>query len=172
MVWPKPASPRLGEVEGRRHPDDSPSRNRTICGPRPVGRNHQGNTMSICTARELHDARAEDPARRPEPLPAATTTCASATTASGGSATRSHPRPQSCPCCASRQSSHALADSDPNADEGRRLRRITAAWFCACIFALLLLWPGVAGEAQWSELLSESDRDRPSQLPLLGNESG
>lgn len=128
--------------------------------------------MPIRTARALRDVEGADPARRPEPLPAASTTYAPASTASGGSATRTHPRPQSCSCCASRQSPHALADSDPNGDESRRLRRITAAWFCACIFALLLLWPGVAGEAQWSELLSESDRDRPSQLPLLGNESG
>lgn len=127
--------------------------------------------MSIRATRELNNSRGSHPARGSETSPVPTAANAP-TTAARGSATRSHPKPQSCPCCEARQSSDALGNSDPNGGDGRRLRRITIAWFGACVFAMVLLWQGVAGEAQRSELLSESDHDRGAPVTLLGNEPG
>lgn len=123
------------------------------------------------TARGLNDAKGAHPAHRPGSSPALSRTYAP-TMATGSFATRPHATPPSCPCCEASESSHTVTDIDPNGDEGRRLRRITATWFSACIFALFLLWHGVADEAQWSELPSESGHDRGAPVTLLGNETG
>ena len=123
------------------------------------------------TARELDDAEGRCLSRRSETSPAHSATYAP-TTAAGRSAAPSHPRPQACSCCEPRQPARTLADIGPDGDEGRRLRRVTVAWFSACIVALFLLWHGVADVVQWSELRSVSEHDLGAQVAHLGNETG